>query len=150
MDVPDASRSRPDVFSKLYCGYSTSARRTCGWSFDSPPKSSGSIARSSRHTAAKNNNHALSYGSSFRSSRVHRNLIGNCAVGCCGSGCAMGRVARVHDKISLRKANPGSQPLVPELARISQTDELQRLADARHRQPINACERAGLAVSKTE
>src|SRR5262249_32251806 len=26
MDVLDASRSRPDVFSKLYCGYSTSAR----------------------------------------------------------------------------------------------------------------------------
>src|SRR5215813_1236963 len=26
MDVLDASRSRPDVFSKLYCGYSTPAR----------------------------------------------------------------------------------------------------------------------------
>src|SRR5262249_41797929 len=30
MDVLDASRSRPDVFSKLYCGYSTPARSgTC-------------------------------------------------------------------------------------------------------------------------
>src|SRR5262249_55016220 len=30
MDVLDASRSRPDVFSKLYCGYSTLARSgTC-------------------------------------------------------------------------------------------------------------------------
>src|SRR5207248_109113 len=48
-------------------------------------KSSRSIVRSSRHTPAKNHNHALSYGSSFRSSRVSRNLIGNCAVGCCGS-----------------------------------------------------------------
>jgi hypothetical protein len=30
MDVLDASRSRPDVFSKLYCGYSTPAHSgTC-------------------------------------------------------------------------------------------------------------------------
>jgi hypothetical protein len=30
MDVLDASRSRPDVSSKLYCGYSTPARSdTC-------------------------------------------------------------------------------------------------------------------------